>query len=54
MLLPARVVQALNLDIEEMNNGNSQTRFGSGLFSERGNFLSKNSLVNFKLCWMID
>lgn len=39
VLLPARVVQALNLNFDAVNNGRSQQRFGSGFAQELGKSL---------------
>lgn len=48
VLLPARVVQALNLDFEELNNGvspNSQSRFGSGLLSDHEIIMARRNAI---------
>lgn len=50
VLLPARVVQALKLDLDEINNGvnhNSQSRFGSGFVTDHEVLVARrNALLN--------
>lgn len=46
VLLPARVVHALNLDLEEMNNVNSQqSRFSSGRLSEHDIMMARRNAI---------
>ncbi|KAJ8443196.1 hypothetical protein Cgig2_005747 [Carnegiea gigantea] len=46
VLLPARVVQALNLDLQEMNNGvnpSSQSRFGCGFVTDHDMLMARRN-----------